>query len=97
MKGKIHAQTSSQIIAMSDKIQKCIQDVKVPFYAVIGTDDKFCDVSGVKALFENSATKEQQKDLDVIEGMSHDVLHSTIQDSIIKDIISWLHQRSKAL
>lgn len=65
-----------------------------PLFIIHGSDDKGIDLTGVKRLFEAAG---EPKDLAIVEGADHVLSDSTAYEIIMKSVVEWFSNISRAI
>ncbi|KAJ3687325.1 hypothetical protein LUZ61_016489 [Rhynchospora tenuis] len=92
--GNIPLKTGHQLLVAASEIEKNLQQITMPFFALHGGDDIVTNVSVSKLLYESASSHD--KTLKIYPGMLHVLFGEAPEDVdlIFSDIISWLDQRS---
>lgn len=88
---KMCAKTGYVLLELTKDMTKHFSDVSFPFVVMQGTDDRFCDPAGAKALHELAASKD--KTIMLYEGFWHDLLHEVCSDEFITKTTEWIAKK----
>ena len=66
--------------------------ITLPVWMGHGSDDAICDVQGARDFYEALASED--KELDVYEGLYHEILNEPQRDRVIADIVAWLDRHA---
>lgn len=79
--------------AMEKVREEAIQGLSVPFYVGHGTNDFGVPIAGTEYLLEHSATPEDDRCVNIVEGGYHDLLSSEMREKVIGSMIEWMDSR----
>ncbi|XP_031487303.1 caffeoylshikimate esterase-like [Nymphaea colorata] len=95
-KGRPRLKTALELLIVSEKIEKSLHEVSLPFLIVQGEEDRVVDPKVCKLLFDSASSLD--KTLNLYPGMWHGLTSGEPPENIdlvFADIVSWLDQRIK--
>ncbi|KAH7446083.1 hypothetical protein KP509_01G038400 [Ceratopteris richardii] len=88
--GPLRIRTGSEILRITNYLQRNMNKVTVPFLVMHGTGDRVTDPSASQDFYHCAASK--HKRLKLYEGYLHDLLFEPEREEIAEDIIKWMDE-----
>lgn len=93
-KGKPRLGTVTELLRVTERLNKRLGDVSIPFIVLHGSADVVTDPSVSRALYE--AAKSDDKTIRIYEGMMHSLLFGETDENVEivrRDMVEWLNKR----
>lgn len=88
------ARTGAEMIKSIKRANKIFEKLNIPFLAMHGTADKLTDPKGTVRLLELAQSTD--KEIELYDGLYHELIHEPEKDKVYKDISSWILKRVNA-
>ncbi|KAG6546683.1 hypothetical protein Mapa_011872 [Marchantia paleacea] len=89
--GPVRIRTGTEILRLGAFLVKNLEKVTTPFFVMHGSHDQVTDPDGSRELYSRASSL--HKNIQIYEGLLHDLLFEYEKDEIIQDIIRWLDSR----
>lgn len=89
--GKIAARTGHEMMAAMKALPGRLGELRDPFIALHGTEDRLAEYEGSVLVHEGAASKD--KTLKLYEGAYHEVFNDLDKDRFVQDVVDWINAR----
>eukprot|EP00164_Ancoracysta_twista_P001383 GFYU01001802.1.p1 GENE.GFYU01001802.1~~GFYU01001802.1.p1 ORF type:complete len:299 (-),score=80.52 GFYU01001802.1:51-947(-) len=91
--GAMRLGTAAAMFNAQQWVTQNFDQVDFPFIVLHGTEDHVCTMAGSQALYDESATAKEDKEIQKLDGLWHDLLQESDRDVIIGNVIEWMEAR----
>lgn len=88
--GLLPVRIASEHFLNTRKGKQLAEDIHLPVLILHGAADRICPSSGSQLLFEMVSSDDKQ--LQIYEGLFHEIHNEPEQDKVLSDIVNWLEQ-----
>lgn len=89
-KGGASAKVLSELLRAVKRVNASFEQARFSMLIMHGSDDRFADIRGSKALYERACSKD--KTLRIYQDCYHEVLNETCKGLVVRDLLNWIEE-----
>lgn len=88
--GKTTARLGAELLKLTLRINKDMEQITTPLIIIQGSEDKLSDPQGAQLLYDRVSSED--KTLKIYDGLHHEVFNEPERDQVLGDVAAWLDE-----